>query len=159
VNDYVLELVMTITAHINLVACRSVAISLAFGVLLITSGCVYRDVTLYGGGFNQPIEGHAEGTLGSGTATMQVTMPSGEILSGRATFYWGSGYRQEIDLAFNKKEGTAIGVSQGGQRMCHATMMGTSGLIIDCYADVDPLTAHGAGECIDSNKQKYMIHF
>ena len=105
--------------------------------LILSSCVVHRDITMYSTGYNQPINGYLEGTLFSGTAEVHVTMPDGETLSGRATFYYG----------------------EAGQRMCQATLIGASGTKLECTADVDGNTAHGVGECVDNNERHFTWHF
>ncbi|MGA2223748.1 MAG: hypothetical protein ABSH41_04810 [Syntrophobacteraceae bacterium] len=133
-----------------------ILVSLCF----ILSSCVlHRDITMYSTGYNQPINGYLEGTLFSGTAEVHVTMPDGETLNGRATFYWGAGYKQELATVVGRHGQVAFGISQGGQRMCHATLIGASGMKLECSADVDPNTGHGVGECLDDAERQYTWHF
>jgi hypothetical protein len=130
------------------------------GLAVLLVGCtVTREVTLYGGGLPSPARGELAGTLGSGTGEIYVVMPNGDRFAGRITFYWGAGYRQETAVATSSRGGLAIGFSQGGQRMCRATLVNAAGLTLDCLADVDPNTAHGTGVCVDGQQRRYTWHF
>jgi hypothetical protein len=147
---------------------RNLQYVILVSLCLILSSCVHRDITMYSPGYNQPINGYLEGTPFLGTAKVHVTMPDGEKLIGRATFYWGAGYKQELativgkhgKFAFAKHGQLAFALSQGGQRMCYAKLIGASGTKkLECAADVDPNAGHGVGECVDENEWQYTWHF
>jgi hypothetical protein len=142
---------------------RQGALLLTLWMLASAGGCtIHRDITMFGAGYRQPIRGYLEGTMGSGSGEIYITMPDGEALEGRVTFYWGAGYKQEttVGAAFGRQAGAmSVGVTQSGQRMCRATLIGPAGTKLECLADVDPGTAHGVGECHDDKERKFTWHF
>lgn len=131
-----------------------------FALFASCAQVVQRDITICGACLKQPSIGSFDGIRGSGSGSGWVDL-DGNRMSGSITFYWGAGYKQEVAVlvaASDNGGAAAFGFSQGGQRMCRATFMG-SGNMLDCVADVDPNTGHGTGLCLDRNKQEYTWHF
>lgn len=100
-------------------------------------GCATtREISMFGGGYPQPVRGELSGSMSAGFGEIYIDMPEGERLTGRVTFF-----------------------TEGNNRKCRASLVGPSGARLECTADIDRGTGHGVGSCTDERERKFTWHF
>ncbi len=141
----------------------SLFIVLFFVVCLFLTGCAPRHITLVDFQTGETLDGQ----LNESDRNITVTMPDGEVLSGKYSAISNTSpvYETGVGVATGSHRrgsvfGTGITIGGGGPSQGYGLLKSnTSNLMMEIVVSYSEYTGHGYGEAITNDGRKYKVQF